>query len=269
MLPSQLLRCRPASSWSANMLLAIVLMLASIVAVVLMFSLSGVSARAVCQRLRLANCYNPLPVVSRMAAFEPMYFVFACLVPPGAFLLRNSVAAYIDAHEPILDAFPPEARQDVWCGCALWTLSGAALLWWPVPCKAPARARAHPRRLMFWVRVCVDLPQSQRAVGVRAGDVVQRQPLRRRALAARQAHADHELVGRFELLAAALLAQIPVVLLVAAVELQYRVVVRRDGAGQRIDQTLGDAAAQQPAAGLDLLDVIEGFRIGCVHGQSQ
>ena len=157
MLPSQLLRCRPASSWSANTLLAIVLLLASIVAVVLMFSLSGVSARAVCQRLRLANCYDPLPVVSRMAAFEPMYFAFACLVPPGAFLFRNSVAAYIDAHEPILDAFPPEARQDVWCGCALWTLSGAALLWWPVPCKAPARSRAHPRRLMFWVRVCVDL----------------------------------------------------------------------------------------------------------------
>ena len=61
--------------------------------------------------------------------------------------------------------------------------------------------------------------QPQRAVGVARRDVVERQPLRRRAHAARQPRADHEAVGGLELLAAALVAHVAVVLLVAAVEL--------------------------------------------------
>ena len=75
--------------------------------------------------------------------------------------------------------------------------------------------------------------QAQRAVGVVAGDVVERQPLLRRRHAARQAHADHEAVGLLQLLLGALAAHVAVVLQVGAVELGQLGVVLGDGAGRR------------------------------------
>src|SRR5882724_8992495 len=62
--------------------------------------------------------------------------------------------------------------------------------------------------------------EPQRSSGVVARNAVDRQPLARRAHAARQAQADHESPQWFELLEAAFLAQVAVVLLVAAVQPQ-------------------------------------------------
>jgi hypothetical protein len=68
--------------------------------------------------------------------------------------------------------------------------------------------------------------QAQGAIGVATGDLIERQPLLRSADPAGQARADHEAVGGLEFLQAPLLAQIAVVLLVAAVKLeQLRVVL--------------------------------------------
>ena len=95
---------------------------------------------------------------------------------------------------------------------------------------------------------------AQRPVGMAAGDLVQREPLRRRADAARQPRANHEAVRGLELLLAALLADVAVVLLVAAVELDQHGVVLADRAGQRIGEALDQRATQQPAVALDALD---------------
>ena len=88
---------------------------------------------------------------------------------------------------------------------------------------------------------------AQRAVRVTACNFVELQPLRGRADAARQSGADHEAIRRLELLAPALVADIPVVLLVAAVELDQDGVVVTDRTRQRILQALHQRAAQVAA----------------------
>ena len=93
--------------------------------------------------------------------------------------------------------------------------------------------------------------EAQRAVGVAPGNLIERQPLLWRTDAAGQAGADHETVGRLQLLQAALLAQVAVVLLVAAVQLEELCVVFAQRAGNRVRQTLDDGAAQTPAGRLD------------------
>ena len=89
------LLCKPTRTWSGNTLLAVVVLAGCIVTVVSLFVASGGSARRVCERLGLSNCYDPLPVVSQMAAFNPKHAVFATLSTVGAVLLRNSVVAFI------------------------------------------------------------------------------------------------------------------------------------------------------------------------------
>src|SRR5690606_26288804 len=71
---------------------------------------------------------------------------------------------------------------------------------------------------------------------------------------ARRADADHELVRGLELLAAALVAQVAVVLLVAAVELHQALVLERQRAGDRVGQPFDQRAPQPAAAGLDVFD---------------
>jgi hypothetical protein len=94
---------------------------------------------------------------------------------------------------------------------------------------------------------------AQGAVGVLGGDAVERQPLGRRHHTTGNARADHEGIGRLELLPTTLVAQVAIVLLVAAVELEQLVVVVADRTGDRVGQAFDDAATQQPAGGLDPL----------------
>ena len=96
--------------------------------------------------------------------------------------------------------------------------------------------------------------QPQRAVGVATRDRIERQPLLRSAHSARQARTDHETVGRLEFLQTPLLAQVAVVLLVAAVQLQQLRVVFAQRTGDRIGQALHDRAAQPAARGLYLFN---------------
>ena len=94
--------------------------------------------------------------------------------------------------------------------------------------------------------------QSQRAVGVLPGQVVQRQPLRGGDDAARHPDTHHELVGRLEPLPRPLLAKVAIVLLIGAVKLEQLGVALRHGTGQRIGQRLGNRAPQITAGRLDL-----------------
>src|SRR3546814_11835582 len=67
--------------------------------------------------------------------------------------------------------------------------------------------------------------QPKRLSAMRARQFVHFQPLRRRADAAGQAHADHELISRLPLLTAALVAQFAVILLIDAVKFTQLYVV--------------------------------------------
>src|SRR5690606_40102961 len=96
--------------------------------------------------------------------------------------------------------------------------------------------------------------QAQAAVAIAARKTGQRQPLAWRAHAAWQAGAPHEAPGGLELLPRALLAQVTIVLLVAAVELDELPVGLAQAAGGRIGQALDQRAAQQAAGALDALD---------------
>src|SRR5690606_7183844 len=86
------------------------------------------------------------------------------------------------------------------------------------------------------------------------GDGIELEPLLRRVHAARRADPDHELVRGLELLPTALVAQVAVVLLVAAVELDQALVLERQRAGDRVGQAFDQRAAQAAAAGLDVFD---------------
>src|SRR6185312_10293605 len=67
--------------------------------------------------------------------------------------------------------------------------------------------------------------------------------------------AQHESIRRLQLLPAPLVADVAIVLLIAAVELQQLGVVVADGTGERIGQTLGDAAAQEATDALDVFEM--------------
>jgi hypothetical protein len=101
---------------------------------------------------------------------------------------------------------------------------------------------------------------AQRVVGVARGDGVQLQPLGRRDHAARRAGADHELEGRLQLLAAAFVAQVAVVLLVTAVVLDQGLVRLAQRASHRIGQALQQRPAQPRAVALDVLDGMPGHQ---------
>ena len=76
------------------------------------------------------------------------------------------------------------------------------------------------------------------------------EPLVRRADATCQPHTDHELVGRLQLLLSALVAEIPVVLLIDAVKLhEFRIVIH-DRTGYGFGQARRDRPAQVIAPGL-------------------
>ena len=86
---------------------------------------------------------------------------------------------------------------------------------------------------------------AQGFAAMRPGEFVELQPLRRAADPAWQAHPDHELIGRLQLLAPALVAQVAIVLLIDTVKLhQLDVILRRHRPGDPVKQALGDAAAQ-------------------------
>ena len=70
--------------------------------------------------------------------------------------------------------------------------------------------------------------------------------------AARHADADHERIGLFQLVLAAVGAQVAVVLLIGAVELEQLLVVLGHRAGGLVGKSLGDGAAQVVAADLDV-----------------
>ncbi len=89
---------------------------------------------------------------------------------------------------------------------------------------------------------------------MRVGHAIQIQPLLWCTHAGRHAHADHERIGRLQLLLAALLTQVPIVLLIAAVKLEQCGVVLRDRAGDGVGKALLDRAAQVIAVVLDDLD---------------
>ncbi len=109
---------------------------------------------------------------------------------------------------------------------------------------------------------CLAGGDAHRVIGVVGGDRVQLQPLLRGDHAAGRARADHELVGRFELLPAALVAQVAVVLLVTAVVLDQGGVVLAQRSGERIGQALQQLPAQAPAVGFDCFNgmVAHGMR---------
>src|ERR1700722_13762769 len=96
--------------------------------------------------------------------------------------------------------------------------------------------------------------QTQRAIRITRGDRIQRKPLRRRDYAAGQTRAYHELVVGLELLQTSLVAQIAIILLIAAVKLDQLRVGIGDGARDRIGETFLQRAAQATAVRLDVLD---------------
>ncbi|MCW0450427.1 hypothetical protein NB706_003261 [Xanthomonas sacchari] len=95
---------------------------------------------------------------------------------------------------------------------------------------------------------------AQRVVAVGGGDGIELEPLRWIDHPARGARADHELIGRLQLLPAPLLAQIAVVLLVAAVVLDQGLIVLAQRPGDRIGQALQQRPAQALAVVLDVFD---------------
>jgi hypothetical protein len=144
------LLCKPTRTWSGNTLLAVVVLVGCIVTVVCLFVASGGSARRVCERLGLSDCYDPLPVVSRMAAYNPMHAVFATLATVGAVLLRNSVVAFIAKHQDILEAYPSSERGRI---CRV----GTGLAWCPSPLRRLTAWRLNPFGLVWAARISADL----------------------------------------------------------------------------------------------------------------
>src|SRR3546814_575688 len=104
-----------------------------------------------------------------------------------------------------------------------------------------------PKAIFQHPMILKSLPrrQPQRLAAMRARQFVHFQPLRRRADAAGQAHADHELISRLQLLTAALVAQFAVILLIDAVKFhQLDVVSTRHRTSDAVEQAFCDGAAQ-------------------------
>ena len=109
---------------------------------------------------------------------------------------------------------------------------------------------------------------AQRVVGVLRSNGIQLQPLRWSDHAARRAGADHELVGRFQLLAATLIADIAVVLLIAAVVLDQGLVGLAQRTRNRIGQAVQQAATQALAFGFDVFDGVIAHGVSARQMQS-
>ena len=135
-----------------------------------------------------------------------------------------------------------------------------------VPVHVPARRdrveqrRIHrlDRRAQVALQDAVELHSLPRrqpdgAVAPLPCDLMQRQPLRRRHLAARDAQPGHEAVRRLHPRPPTLGPQVAVVLLVDAMELRQLRVVLVDRARLRHGKPFEDAAAQQVAPRLDAL----------------
>lgn len=103
---------------------------------------------------------------------------------------------------------------------------------------------------------------AQRMIGVPRGDAIQRQPLRGRDHSTRRTGADHELVRRFELLPTPLIADVAIVLLIAAVVLDQGLIVLAQRTGHRIGQALFQRPAQTATFGFDVFD-------GVSHGNRE
>src|SRR5690606_5136199 len=86
-------------------------------------------------------------------------------------------------------------------------------------------------------------------------DPVQLQPLFGGHDAARQAGADHERISRLKFALAPFVANVAVVLLIAAVKFQEFVVIVADGAGNRVVKAFLDSAAKVAAIYLDLFQM--------------
>ena len=116
-------------------------------------------------------------------------------------------------------------------------------------------AQALHQRLQILLHHMVELEglprrQPQHLSAMAAAKIVELQPLCRAQHAARNAHARHEGERRLQLLAAALVADVAIVLLIDAVKLHQLVVAEDNGAGDRIIQALADGAAQVVAVRL-------------------
>jgi len=114
-------------------------------------------------------------------------------------------------------------------------------------------------RLQFALDHAVELEglargDPQGVIAIAGGDGVQLQPLLGGDHAAGRTRTDHELVGRLQLLATAHVAHVAVVLLVAAVILDQRLVVLAQRPGHRVGQALQQAATQAAAVGFDVFD---------------
>src|SRR3546814_8963039 len=89
---------------------------------------------------------------------------------------------------------------------------------------------------------------AQAALGIRGGDGIEREPLRGRDHAAGGAGANHEAVRRLQFRQPALLAYVAIVLLVAAVVLDQRLIAFMQRGGDRVGQALQQRAAQPPSS---------------------
>ncbi|MMZ64505.1 hypothetical protein D1872_268420 [compost metagenome] len=86
--------------------------------------------------------------------------------------------------------------------------------------------------------------QPNRAVPVLLGNPVHHKPLLRRYDTARRSHAQHELVRRLQFGFVSFVAQIAIVLHVAAVVFHQTVVVFGNGTGDPVCQRFGQTSAQ-------------------------
>ncbi len=108
--------------------------------------------------------------------------------------------------------------------------------------------------------------QTQLAVAVVCGNLLQGEPLGWRADAGGHPSANHEAVVRLQFLFGALNARLAIVLLIDAVEFRNLGVVGRNRSGHGVSQALRQGAAQVSAARLDVLDFRHRFVAGIAHG---
>ncbi|MMZ69090.1 hypothetical protein D1872_318620 [compost metagenome] len=84
---------------------------------------------------------------------------------------------------------------------------------------------------------------------------VHHQPLLWRNDTTSCANAQHELIGRLQLLLLPFITQIPIILHIAAVVLHQTIVILRDGTRQRVLQSLFQTSPQIEASALNVLHI--------------